>query len=103
MLRYPHTTPIKNILALFRIKNQLYHLPFHLSDFSPKTMRRALATVGFKKVKTCIGGVTEPSDLADRLTRLFFGSLAEFLHKSSWRKILLPGVSKTTIATKGEQ
>jgi len=60
LLRYPHTTPIKDILSLMRIKNDLYHLPFHLCDFSPTSMRRALATEGFTRIKTVVGGFTAP-------------------------------------------
>jgi 2-polyprenyl-3-methyl-5-hydroxy-6-metoxy-1,4-benzoquinol methylase len=100
LLRYPHTTPIKDILSLMRIKNQLYHLPFHLHDFSPGTMRMALKNVGFKEIKTLIGGFTDPPELAGRLAGLIFGNLAEILYQLSWGKILLPGVSKTTIAKK---
>jgi len=102
LLRYPHTTPIKDILSLLRIKNRLYHLPFHLCDFSPATMRRALEQAGFKRIKTLIGGFTDPPDLAGRLAGLIFGNLAEVLYQLSWGKILLPGVSKTTIARKEE-
>jgi len=100
LLRYPHTTPIKDILSLLRIKDQLYHLPFHLSDFSPRTMRRALEEAGFKKIKTFVGGFTNPPNVAGRLAGLLFGNVAEVLHQLSWGKILLPGVSKTTIAQK---
>ncbi len=100
LLRYPHTTPLKDILSLLRIKNQRYHLPFHLSDFSPETMSRALKKVGFNNIKTFVGGFTSPPNLAGKLGGLFFGNLAEILHQLSWGNIMLPGVSKTTIARK---
>ena len=103
LVRYPHTTPIKDILSLLRIKNDLYHLPFHLSDFSPRTMRRALEQTGFTKIETAIGGFTVPANLKGRLAGLIFGNLAESLYQLSRGKILLPGVSKTTIARKVEQ
>jgi 2-polyprenyl-3-methyl-5-hydroxy-6-metoxy-1,4-benzoquinol methylase len=103
LVRYPHTTPIKDILAPMRIKNDLYHLPFHLSDFSPRTMRRALQLTGFANIKTVIGGFTAPSNRAGKWTGLIFGTLAEILCKLSRGTILLPGVSKTTIARKVEQ
>jgi ubiquinone/menaquinone biosynthesis C-methylase UbiE len=102
LVRYPHSTPIKDILSLMRIKNGLYHLPFHLSDFSPKTMHRALEQTGFTKIATAIGGFTAPSNMAGKWTGLVFGNLAEILCKLSRRTILLPGVSKTTIARKVE-
>jgi 2-polyprenyl-3-methyl-5-hydroxy-6-metoxy-1,4-benzoquinol methylase len=103
LVRYPHTTPIKDILSLMRIKNDLYHLPFHLSDFSPRTMRRALEQTGFTKIKTVIGRFTTPSNRAGKWAGLVFGNLAEILWQLSRGTVLLPGVSKTTIACKVEQ
>jgi SAM-dependent methyltransferase len=100
MVRYPHSTPIKDILSLMRIRNTLYHLPFHLMDFSPRTMRTALERTGFTKIKTVIGGFTSPSNRAGKWAGLIFGNLAEVLCHLSHGKILLPGVSKTTIARK---
>jgi 2-polyprenyl-3-methyl-5-hydroxy-6-metoxy-1,4-benzoquinol methylase len=102
LVRCPHTTPIKDILSLMRIKNGLYHLPFHLSDFSPKTMREALGKAGFTKIKTVIGGFTAPSNRAGRWAGLACGTLAEVLCQLSHGTILLPGVSKTTIGRKVE-
>lgn len=101
LLRYPHTTPIKTILSLIRVKNHLYHLPFHLSDFSPGTIRRALEETGFTKIKTVIGGFTAPAGSAGRWAGLIFGNLAEGIFHLSRGTILVPGVSKTTIARKG--
>ena len=101
LLRYPHTTPIKTILSLMRVKNRLYHLPFHLSDFSPHTIRRALDETGFIKIKTVIGGFTAPADSAGKWAGLVFGNVAEVIRYLSRGRILLPGVSKTTIARKG--
>ena len=103
LVRYPHTTPIKDILSLMRIKNDLYHLPFHLGDFSPRTMRKALERAGFTKIKTVIGGFTAPSNRRGKWAGLIFGNLAEGLCQVSRGRILLPGVSKTTIARKVEQ
>lgn len=100
LMRYPHTTPVKDILSLMRIKNALYHLPFHLSDFSPKTMRRALEKAGFKRIETRIGGFTAPANLTGKWAGIIFGNLAEALCRLSRGRILLPGVSKTTIARK---
>jgi 2-polyprenyl-3-methyl-5-hydroxy-6-metoxy-1,4-benzoquinol methylase len=100
LLRYPHTTPIKAILSLMRIRNRLYHLPFHLSDFSPRTMRRALGETGFTKIKTVIGAFTAPADSAGKWGGLVFGNLADVICHLTGGKILLPGVSKTTIARK---
>jgi SAM-dependent methyltransferase len=103
LLRYPHTTPIKTILFYLRIKKHLYHLPFHLSDFSPKTMGISLKKVGFKQTKTFIGGFTAHQDLSAKVTGVFFSTVAELLYTISCGGILLPGVSKTTIARKEER
>ena len=103
LVRYPHTTPIKDILAFMRVKNDLYHLPFHLSDFSPRTMRMAMEEAGFTEIKTVIGGFTVPSNPAGKWGGLVCGTLAEALCRLSRGTILLPGVSKTTIARKVEQ
>jgi len=103
VVRYPHTTPIKDILSLMRIQNDLYHLPFHLSDFSPRTMRTALGKAGFERIETVIGGFTAPANPIGKWAGRIFGNLAEVLCRLSRGKILLPGVSKTTIARKVEQ
>lgn len=100
LVRYPHTTPIKDILSFMRIRNNLYHLPFHLSDFSPRIMRRALEKKGFAGIKTVIGGFTTPSNLKGKWAGFIFGNLAETVYRLSRGRILLPGVSKTTIARK---
>jgi SAM-dependent methyltransferase len=103
LLRYPHTTPIKNLLKLFGIKNRLYDLPAHLSDFSPKVIQRCLEKIGFGNCRHLIGGYTLPSDLGKRTASLLFGNLSEALFYLSLGKILLPGVSKTIIAFKMEE
>lgn len=100
LLRYPHTTPIKNLLKLFRINNRLYDLPAHLSDFSPEMVQRCLERVGFKACKHLIGGYTYPKEFWKRLASMIFGGLAEFLFHISGQRYLLPGVSKTVVALK---
>jgi 2-polyprenyl-3-methyl-5-hydroxy-6-metoxy-1,4-benzoquinol methylase len=103
LLRYPHTTPIKDILSLMRIENHLYHLPYHLCDFSPASLHRALATTGFARIKTVIGGFTAPPHPTGQWAGIIFGNLAEIVYQVSGGIIILPGVSKTTIARKVEQ
>jgi 2-polyprenyl-3-methyl-5-hydroxy-6-metoxy-1,4-benzoquinol methylase len=102
LLRYPHTTPIKNFLQLFGIKNRLYDLPAHLSDFSPRMIQECLERVGFEKWQHLIGGWTLPGDLGKRISSLLFGSFAEALCYLSGKKFLFPGVSKTVLAFKGD-
>ena len=100
LLRYPHTTPIKNLLHFFGIKNRLYDLPAHLSDFSPKIIQQCLERIGFEKCQHLIGGYTLPSGLGKRTASILFGSLSEALFYLSDKKILFPGVSKTILAFK---
>jgi SAM-dependent methyltransferase len=100
LLRYPHTTPIKNLLQIFGIKNRLYDLPAHLSDFSPKMIQRCLERIGFGKCQHLIGGYTFPGDPGKRTASILFGSLSEALFYLSGKKFLLPGVSKTILAFK---
>jgi len=103
LLRYPHTTPIKNLLQFLGIKNRLYDLPAHLSDFSPKMIQQCLKRIGFEKCKHSIGGYTLPGELGKRTSSILFGSFAETLFSLSGKKLLFPGVSKTVLAFKGNQ
>jgi len=101
LLRYPHTTPIKTLLHFFGIKNRLYDLPAHLSDFSPKMIQQCLERIGFEKCQHSIGGYTLPGNLEKRISSILFGSFAEGLFYLSGKKFLFPGVSKTVLAFKG--
>jgi SAM-dependent methyltransferase len=103
LLRYPHTTPIKNLLHFFSIKNGLYDLPAHLSDFSPKMIQRCLAGIGFGGCRHLIGGYTLPRDMGKRIASILFGNLSEAFYYLSLEKILFPGVSKTILAVKEER
>jgi len=103
LLRYPHTTPIKNLLQFFGIKNRLYDLPAHLSDFSPQTIEQGLKRAGFERCKHLIGGYTLPPGLGKRMASLFFGGLSEAFFFLSGERFLFPGVSKTVLAFKGER
>ncbi len=100
LLRYPHTTPVKNLLGLLGIENRLYELPAHLSDFSPGTIQRLLEKVGFDSCKHFIGGYTILESLGRRVSSCFFGNLSEALFYLSGKTFLLPGVSKTILAFK---
>jgi 2-polyprenyl-3-methyl-5-hydroxy-6-metoxy-1,4-benzoquinol methylase len=103
LVRYPHTTPIKNLLRLLGIENRLYDLPAHLSDFSPITIQRLLKRVGFDSCEHLIGGYTLPESLGKRLSSSFFGNLSEALFYLSGKTFLLPGVSKTVLAFKRKE
>jgi SAM-dependent methyltransferase len=100
LLRYPHTTPIKNLLCLFGIENRLYDLPAHLSDFSPEIIQRCLEKVEFESCQHMIGGHTHPNGLGKRTASSLFGNLSEAVFYLSGKKFLFPGVSKTILAFK---
>ena len=100
LLRVPHTTPIVRLLAPFGAGGSLYDPPFHLYDFSPAVLRAMLEWVGFEDIRTFPGRPTVPSRPGARAASAFFGALATTLHTLSRGAVLLPGVSKTTIARK---
>ncbi|MGA9175683.1 MAG: class I SAM-dependent methyltransferase [Desulfobacterales bacterium] len=100
LLRWPQTTPVVKILGPLSNKLDLYHTPYHLYDFSPKTIEKMLFLAGFKSVETIISGHTMPPDRLGRWSSTIFGKLSDFLFYFSKGKILLPGVSKMTIAFK---
>jgi SAM-dependent methyltransferase len=100
VLRVPHTTPIVRFLDLLKIKNNLYDLPFHLFDFSPKTIRTLLQRADFIDINVMPGFPTRTHSLVERPVSLGFGFLARFLYAISCRKLLMPGVSKTIAARK---
>jgi len=102
LLRYPHTTPIKNLLNLLGIKNHLYDLPAHLSDFSPRMIQRCLERMGFGKCYHLIGGYTLPRNLGKRVASILFGNISEAFFYLSLKKFLFPGVSKNILAFKKE-
>ena len=100
LLRYPHTTPIKNLLHLFGIKNRLYDLPAHLSDFSQGIIQQCLERTGFERCQHMIGGHTLLNGFGKRTASSLFGNLSEVLFHLSGKKVLFPGVSKNILAFK---
>lgn len=100
LIRVPHITPLVKFLKIFRIPNKLYDSPSHLSDFSPRTMALALEKTGFCEINTFPGGATRPRAIGQRIISYGSGVLADLLYFISWKRLLMPGVSKTTIASK---
>ena len=66
-------------------------------------MKTLLNQSGFVNVKTMITGHTHPPQSAALWFSIIFGRIGEALYHLSRGKILLPGVSKTTLAEKGAQ
>ncbi len=100
LIRVPHTTPIVRLLAPFGLGRALYDPPFHLYDFSPAVLKDMLHRTGFTGVRTFPGKPTAPPGLGARLASVLFGALANGIHAATRGTVLLPGVSKTTIARK---
>jgi SAM-dependent methyltransferase len=100
VLRVPHTTPIVKFLSRLKIKNNLYDIPFHLFDFSPKTISLLLQHADFIDIKTMPGHPTKPHYIIERPVSWVSGTLARLLYAISGGKLLLPGVSKTISARK---
>jgi SAM-dependent methyltransferase len=100
LIRVPHTTPIARLLAPVGLGGGLYDPPFHLYDFSPTVLREMLGRSGFEGVRTFPGEPTVPARLGPRLAASCFGAWARWLHALTRGGLLLPGVSKTTIARK---
>ena len=100
LIRVPHTTPIVRLLAPVGLGRTLYDPPFHLYDFSPAVLREMLRRTGFVHVRTFPGKSTVPSRLGERIVSTLFRALAAGLHTLTRGVVLLPGVSKTTIARK---
>lgn len=102
LLRWPHSSPVIKILGPFAQRFDIYHTPFHLFDFNPGAMRKLLENSGFTKVQNMIGGFTLPEGRFYRWSSVIFGGIAEALHAFSAGRLLLPGVSKTSIGFKHE-
>ncbi len=100
LLRWPHSTPVVKVLGPLAKKFDIYHTPFHLYDFNPTAMRKLVAQAGFLAVQHVIGGYTLPKKRFHRLCSIFFGNMAQTIYQVSCGRVLLPGVSKTTIAFK---
>lgn len=100
LLRWPHSTPIVKILGPVARNLDVYHTPYHLYDFSPKTIENLLLKSGFQAIETCIGGHTRPLKKTSRWVSTLFGQMGETLYSFSGGTYLLPGISKTTLAFK---
>jgi SAM-dependent methyltransferase len=100
LVRVPHTTPIVRLLAPFGLGRGLYDPPFHLYDFSPAVLRDMLHRTGFVDVRTFPGWPTVPLYRPARIAANIFGALGVSLFALTRGAVLLPGVSKSTIARK---
>jgi SAM-dependent methyltransferase len=100
LVRVPHTTPIVRLLGPLGLGADLYDPPFHLYDFSPAVLQRLLGRAGFTHIRTFPGRPTAPARPPARLAAWLSGIAARALHRATAGRMLLPGVSKTTLARK---
>jgi SAM-dependent methyltransferase len=98
LLRWPHTAPIVRLLKPWSERLKLYQAPSHLFDFSPSTIYKILDQSGFMEIRTSVCGWTWPNSKWACLAAWLFGSVGEKLARLSSGHLLLPGVSKTTLA-----
>jgi len=98
LLRWPHSAPLVRFTRWFGLKLGLLHAPSHLCQFSPRTMARLLTESGFTDVRTMVGGWTWPGNPLWRLAGVGGGMAAAALGALTGNRLLIPGVSKTTIA-----
>lgn len=100
LIRWPHSTPVVRILGPISQYLDLYHTPYHIHDFSPLTMRKLLRSAGFSRIETVIGGHTKLPGVLNRAGSVISGHVAQALFCLSGGRVLMPGVSKTSFATK---
>lgn len=99
LLRWPHTTPIVRLIGPLAKRFDLYHTPYHLYDFSPKTMMLLLNRTGFVHSTTVTGGYTKPPGAAS-FPSFVSAQISHWVNRITSGRKLLPGVSKTTMARK---
>ena len=98
VIRIPHSISAEKFLKFFGVKRNLFHPPMHLYDFSTEILREFLLKAGFKKIKTVIGKPTYPEKRIDRFWTNYFNLWAQGIYFLTAKKVLVPGVSKTTYA-----
>jgi SAM-dependent methyltransferase len=98
LLRWPHSTPIVQLLGPLGRGLDLYHTPYHLFDYSSRFLKNRLTILGFESIRTLIAGNTRPIDPLGRWSSKVFGGLGGLLSLVTAGRLLLPGVSKTTLA-----
>jgi len=91
---------VARLLDGLSVRHDLYHAPWHLSDFMPATMERALKETGFEDVATRTFGGTAAGGFAATLLSRGAALVSDALEVASGARLHLPGVSKTSYGTK---
>ncbi len=98
VIRVPQSIAAERFLKFFGVRRNLFHPPMHLYDFSTEILREFLLKAGFKRIKTVIGKPTSPERRMDRFWTNYFNAWAQSIYFLTGKKVLVPGVSKTTYA-----
>jgi SAM-dependent methyltransferase len=100
LLFWPHTTPILRFAHLLGHGCNLYHMPWHLQDFSPSHMNQLLTGNQFRDVRTSAFCGTRPPSGPARWWNRFGLAVAATLERITGGRAVLPGLSKATFARK---
>ena len=98
IIRVPQSISAERFLKFFGVRRNLFHPPMHLYDFSTEILREFLLKADFKRIETVIGRPTSPERRIDRLWTNYFTLWAQGIYFLTAKKVLVPGVSKTTYA-----
>ncbi len=98
VIRVPQSISAERFLRFFGVRRSLFHPPMHLYDFSPRILREFLLLAGFKRIKTVIGKPTSPERRMDRFWTNYFNLWAQGIYFLTAKRVLVPGVGKTTYA-----
>jgi 2-polyprenyl-3-methyl-5-hydroxy-6-metoxy-1,4-benzoquinol methylase len=98
VIRVPQSIPAERFLKFFGVKRNLFQPPMHFYDFSTTTLNKFLTKAGFSRIKTVIGQPTSPVQRMNRFWTNYFHLWAQGIYLVSAKRILVPGVSKTTYA-----
>lgn len=97
LLRYPNTSPLLRVAPLAR-RLRLMQAPSHLHDFGRHSMRLLLDAAGFEHLRTSIEAGTSSDMLLKRLISGGASLLGGWLGRMTGDALLLPGVSRVTLA-----
>jgi len=98
VIRIPQSISAERFLKFFGVRRNLFHPPMHLYDFSTKILKEFLLKAGFKRIETVIGKPTSPERRIERFWTNYFNLWAQGIYFLTAKKVLVPGVSKTTYA-----
>jgi SAM-dependent methyltransferase len=100
LMFWPHTTPILRFAHLLGHGSNLYHMPWHLQDFSPRHMKQLLSANRYHDIRTTAFCGTRPPSGPAMWWNRFGLTVAAVLERITGGMAVLPGLSKATFARK---